>query len=173
MKKILALIAVAIMIVSFTACGDSSVDEETNDVAVSEESVNEDSDASTNDISKQLEEKYGMTGGRDVRNDTTGGWTIDVISSSEANDPSKWAVDYVNAFWEEGNTVKWIVNFANNTTTSINNYSGDKLNIIVTQREYVDGEEHDANVLGGGMELQSWNIYYDDNNKLVIDDITE
>ena len=119
-------------------------------------------------LKKSLKKKYGMNGGSAIRNDETGGWTIESINSAEANDPSQWAYDYYRAFWEEPNTVKWIVNVANNTTTSINVPSDGGL-ITVTQHDYVNKEEHDAKILGSGTVLGEWLMYMDENEKLVVE----
>ncbi len=119
-------------------------------------------------LKKSLKKKYGMNGGSAVHNDVTGGWTIESINSAEANDPSQWAYDYYRAFWEESNTVKWVVNVANNTTTSINASSDGGL-ITVTQHDYINKEEHDAKILGSGTVLGEWLMYMDENEKLVVE----
>lgn len=85
---------------------------------------------------------------RSVRNDTTGNWRIALIAENvEAEDI---ACDYYKACFKSDSEIHFIVNFGNNTTSSIA-VTGDTLHVTV--REYVSGEEHDAKLLGGGTVL--------------------
>lgn len=175
------VIIALVVIIGLFGCNGGSDDEEnaeepqTEAVEEQTEEVTEDAaesgtaDVDKKALAKELKDKYGMKGGSSVRNDVTGGWTIETIASADANDPSVWAYDYYQAFWEDGNTVKWIVNFANNTTTSINASDGNSM-IFVTQRDYVEDEEHDAKALGGGTELKSWVMYIGDDGNLVVEE---
>lgn len=174
------VIIALVVIIGLFGCTGGSDDEEkaeepqTEAVEEQTEETTETAETGTADVdkkalAKELKEKYGMSGGSAVRNDVTGGWTIETIASADANDPSVWAYDYYQAFWEDGNTVKWIVNFANNTTTSINASDGSSM-IFVTQRDYVEDEEHDAKALGEGTELKSWVMYIGDDGNLVVEE---
>ena len=88
---------------------------------------------------------------RSVRNDTTGNWRIALIAESvEVKDI---AFDYYKACFKDDSEIHFIVNFNNNTTSSIA-VAGNALHVTV--REYVSGEEHDAKLLGGGTVLNEY-----------------
>lgn len=93
-----------------------------------------------------------------MHNDTTGNWKLARISTSETLE--EYALSYYNEYFEKkaSNETHWIVNFTNRTTTSINYQSG---LLFVNTYEDVDGEEHDAHDIGGGMPLTSFIIYTD------------
>ena len=92
----------------------------------------------------------------EVRNDTTGKWKISTISADVQ------MVDYALSYYEynfgNDDEVHWIVNFYNKTTTCI---TTDGIELYVDVHEYVSGEEHDANELGGGMLLEQYFVYLD------------
>lgn len=88
-----------------------------------------------------------------VRNDTTENWRMLVCYSSE--NMKDHIVDYYNAYAESDNEVHFIVNLYLKTTTVINNFGGE---LYVDVHEYVDKEEHDAKILGGGMLLESYTV---------------
>ena len=90
---------------------------------------------------------------KEVRNDTTGNWRLLVCYSSE--NMKDHIVDYYNAYAEADNEVHFIVNLYLKTTTVINNFSGE---LFVDVHEYIDKEETDAKVLGGGMLLESYTV---------------
>lgn len=92
---------------------------------------------------------------RDVRNDNTGNWKMSTLSETVSLE--EYALSYQNEHMEE-DEVHFIVNFAYNTTTSLNDLGG-RLYVDIT--EYEDGEEHDANEIGSGMLLQSYIVYPD------------
>lgn len=92
-----------------------------------------------------------------VRNDTTGSWKYCMIAQSGIT-AEDYAYNYYKTCFEPGDTVHYVVNVSTNTTTCISDLGG---LVAVTTTEYVDGEEHDASTLGGGMVLGSWNLYPD------------
>ena len=161
-----------------TVFGSSEEDpkQEDNKQAIQQEQIEEEITEPTEkeeevDKKKELKEKYDIgSAGTKVPNDVTNSWTELFISSAEANDPTLWAYDYVNEYWEKGVKVMWVINYANNTTTSINvTEDGADGMLIVTQRDAVKDEHKDAKVLGSGDVLAEWIIYHDDNGKLVIE----
>lgn len=154
MRKILILMMSLVLVFSFFGCGS--------------EQENENADEPT--IKEILEEQYGLVGGKPVRNDKTGNWYIETISNSNANDPMEWAETYYNEYGKPG-AVLFVVNFANNTTTMLRNDSQDGLQLLVEQHEYVDGEEHDANILPSGEVLSSKYLSYNDEGKLEVLDL--
>lgn len=92
----------------------------------------------------------------DVPDDTTGGWKYCTIA--EAADPEEYALDYYKTCFEDGDKVHWIVNFGNNTTTSILDLNG---MLTVTVHERVDGEEKSAKTMGDGMVYSEFMVNTD------------
>ena len=91
----------------------------------------------------------------DVRNDKTGNWKIVTIADNV--DIEEYVLSYEDLYMND-NEVHFIVNFNNNTTTVINKLTGI---LFVDVKEYVSKEEHDAAILGSGMELKNYMIYPD------------
>lgn len=91
-----------------------------------------------------------------VRNDVTGNWKISTIAADVQ------MVDYALSYYEwyihSDSEVHAVVNFTVNTTTCIQSYGSQ---IYVTVHEYVDGEEHDANLLFSGDVLADYIVYTD------------
>lgn len=104
---------------------------------------------------KDVDDIDGTFSRNKVRNDTTGNWRISTIAANIQ------MVDYALSYYEWymlDDEIHFIVNFNYNTTTCIQYMNGC---IFVTVHEYVDGEEHDANLLGGGMVLAQYIVYPD------------
>lgn len=93
-----------------------------------------------------------------VRNDVTGNWKITLIAESDFI-PEKFALSYYNKYFKNDNEIHYIVNFTYNTTTCISNLGGNFLRVATM--EYVDKEEHDANILGCGTLLSESFVYLD------------
>lgn len=87
-----------------------------------------------------------------VRNDITGNWRIASIASSK--NITDYVIDYYNTLFNSNEEIHAIVNFSLNTTSSISVLYDGILDVVV--HEYIDGEEHDANVLFGGMLLKEF-----------------
>lgn len=87
-----------------------------------------------------------------VINDITGRWRISSIASSK--DITEYITDYYNALFSSDDEIHAIVNFSLNTTTSISVLPDGTLDVAV--HEYIDGEEHDAKALFGGMLLKEY-----------------
>lgn len=85
-----------------------------------------------------------------VRNDVTGKWRIAKTASSLV--VSENAVEYYNEMFSSDDEIHGIWNATLNTTTKISKSSN---LLFVDTYEYVDGEEHDANLLFSGMLLTS------------------
>ena len=92
-----------------------------------------------------------------VRNDTTGNYRYSGFSEMGI-DFVDYAVSYYNDYFKADNEVHAVINFANNTTTSINCMAGV---LFVTVHERVDGEEHDAALMFSGMPLVEYMVYLD------------
>ena len=104
---------------------------------------------SENDILKaELKEKYDITEPESfVRGDATGKWRYVLIYNK--NTVNKFAVDYAKAYMQSGD-IHYIINFYLKTTSML------QLNndiLIVRTTEYVDKEELNASVIGGGLLL--------------------
>lgn len=91
-----------------------------------------------------------------VRNDVTGKWRISTIA--ENIDIKDYALSYYKKYFHNDSEIHAIVNFNNNTTTSITYLSG---LLFVDTYDYVKGEEHDANILFSGTHLSQVIIYTD------------
>lgn len=91
-----------------------------------------------------------------VRNDTTGNWRY--ITIAESTDFLEYALSYYENHFKDDKEIHAIVNFTNKTTTKIS-CLGDRLSVTIY--EYVDGEEHDANLMYSGMVYADYFIYID------------
>lgn len=91
-----------------------------------------------------------------VKNDTTYKWRL--ARTSDNIDITEYALSYYNEYFKSDDEVHAFINFTQNTTTSITCMSG---LLFVTTYEYVDKEEHDANLLFSGQMLTSYIIYLD------------
>ncbi len=89
-----------------------------------------------------------------VINDITGKWRLSLIASSK--DTTEYAIDYYNTLFNSNDEIHAIVNFSKNTTTKISVLYDGMLDVTVY--EYVDKEEHDANILFSGMLLKEYFI---------------
>lgn len=87
-----------------------------------------------------------------VMNDVTGKWRVSSIASSK--DIAEYVIDYYNALFSSNDEIHAIVNFSLNTTTSISVLPDGTLDVAI--HEYIDGEEHDAKALFGGMLLKEY-----------------
>ena len=92
-------------------------------------------------------------------NDVTGHWKLMRIATT-IYDIESYALSYYNEFFEkqEADEVHWVVNFTNNTTTSIKYMSGI---LFVDVFEYEEKEEHDAKKIGSGELLAQYLVYTD------------
>lgn len=95
----------------------------------------------------------GTTFYENVRNDVTGKWRVLVFYSAE--NIVDHAVEYYNAYFSADDEIHIAVNLGLKTT-SVMNVSGGVMYVDV--HEYVDKEEHDAKVLGGGDLLKSYTV---------------
>lgn len=92
-----------------------------------------------------------------VRNDKTGNWRYSAFSESGLN-ISEYALSYYKEYFESDKEIHAIVNFADKSTTRIS-CTGEML--YVTVMEYVDGEEHDADLMFSGDIISDYIIYTD------------
>lgn len=83
----------------------------------------------------------------EVRNDVTGNWRISTIADTDA-DAFDYCVDYYKEMFSSDEEIHGIVNFSTNTTSKISVLYDGVLDVCVY--EYLDGEEHDAQLLFGG-----------------------
>jgi len=66
--------------------------------------------------------------------------------------PSEWAKQYYDGYFESDDEVHAVVNFTLNTTNAVR-VEGDQ--IVIDVHDYVKGEEHDANLLFTGELLDT------------------
>ena len=88
-----------------------------------------------------------------VRNDSTGNYRLMRIADNVQIEDI--ALDYYKKYFEDSKEIHFIVNFSNNTTTSITDMG---TFLDVTVHEYIKKEEHDAKVLGGGEVLAQYHV---------------
>lgn len=100
-----------------------------------------------------------------VRNDKTGNWRYSAFSESGL-DISEYALSYYKEYFKADKEIHAVINFADKTTTRIN-CSGEML--FVTVYEYVDGEEHDADLMFSGNIISDYIVYTDNGDVEVLD----
>lgn len=149
-KSGLLLLAAAVLL---TACsGSASSSTAASSEAAPSESVSE---SVTSEAESPAAEPSALDGIKftvsKVRRDNTGNWRVSCIA--ENIDMSQYALDYYNQYFTDDSEIHFIVNFNYNTTTKIM-VSGGQLDVTV--QDYVDKEEHDANVLGSGTVLAEY-----------------
>lgn len=167
-------ISIAVAIISFILFGITSPDVEegyekgvesaTEKVEKEEPSEEEPTDDKS---SVELPDEIKDLRVTDVRNDKTGNWKK-VVDSKNFNMPEN-AIAYAEEYMEDGE-VHYLVSFATNTTTMIND-AGSMLFVNIT--EYEDKEEHSADTIGSGMIYKSYNIYKDDGTIEDLDEVDE
>ena len=127
----------------------------TDDKTETTETVEETAETTTEDdeietLKATLKENYDITEpSKFAKGDTTGTWRINTVANSTP--PTDYAVDYAKAYMSDGD-IYYIVNLTLKTTNQFR-LSGNILNVTTT--EYVDKEEHDASMIGGGMSYGS------------------
>lgn len=92
----------------------------------------------------------------EVRNDVTGNWRYS--STADDIDIENYALSYYKEYFENDNEIHCIVNFTRKTTASLRVYGG---TIFLSLYDYVEGEEHDANLMFSGTPLIDYIIYTD------------
>ena len=127
-----------------------AIDETTADVTMSQPAAEPDAKETFN---KSFSDSTAMFDS-EVRNDKTGKWRLYRTSTSE--DIVDHAVDYYKAYFASDNELHFIVNLhpQQKTTTIIRVIDEKTLNI--TEHEYVDKEEFDANELGSGKVIADY-----------------
>lgn len=111
--------------------------------------------SSTTSSTSSAEDKLGDLGflEKNVRNDATGNYRI--MKIAEDVQIEDIALDYYKKYFSDSKEVHFVINFSKNTTTSITDM-GTLLDVTV--HEYINKEEHDAKVLGGGKVLAQYQV---------------
>lgn len=139
-KKILTLAIIAVMAISFIACGNSN--ESKGDANTTIKSGEYD----LNGLSVAFSDS--------VRNDSTDNLRLAKIATDM--DISEYASAYHDMFIKSDQEVHAIINFTLNTTSRITMLTSDLMEITVM--DYVDKEEHDANKLFSGTLLKQYQL---------------
>lgn len=150
----LSLLALVIII------GIFGPDPEDTDATSDPSSTSEVVPAREDAIGKSDKDADDLLGGykpHNMLNDATGKWKLTTYASPDGN-VETYAVSYYNKYFSSSDEVHWLVNFTNQTTTCIKNLSGI---LFVDVYEYVENEEHDANKIGGGQPLASYQVHLD------------
>lgn len=134
---------------------DLSVDNNTSVAATSAPSAA----ASEETLASEAEDPLAdvdITFSKSFNYDVTGKWRKAlVLTSSPIQD---YAVAYYNAYFQSDDEIHVVYNFSLNTVNCLKVF-GDELFISIT--DYVDGEEHDANVACSGTFLGEYHINID------------
>lgn len=91
-----------------------------------------------------------------VPNDVTGNWRLAKIHDDI--DFTAYAVSYYNEYVKNSKEVHMIINYARNETIVFNVFGSIS---YITIHKYIDGEEKDAKVLGGGDVISEYTLYLD------------
>jgi len=157
-KKLIIIVAALILLfIIISSCGNETV---TNDTETTEQATTETTEEITEqkvdedtgeDYSDYLKDEISLSKPWDsVRNDKTGDWRLAECSTSVPIED--FAVKYYKTYFESDDEVHAIINFGTNKTYKLTVLDGETLQ--VDTYDYVDGEEHDANILFSG-------YYYD------------
>lgn len=91
---------------------------------------------------------------RDIPNDVTGNWRLACVATEK--EIQEYALDYYSTYFQSDDEIHAIVNFTLNTTNGLSKINSDTLEVAVY--DYVDNEEHDANILFSGTQLADYEI---------------
>lgn len=164
MKLHKSLLLFGTSLLLLTACGNDS--EDSSEEVAEEQEIEEVESTDDKDITELPDEIKDLRV-TDVRNDKTGNWKK-VVDSKNFNMPEN-AIAYAEEYMEDGE-IHYLVSFATNTTTVINDLGG---MLFVNITEYEDKEEHSADTIGSGMFYKSYNIYKDDGTIEDLDEVDE
>lgn len=127
---------------------------------------------SNSETASKLKNDYGLSSG--FRSDAQKSWLVVSTSNAAANDVTAWALDYYKEYGADADVI-WVVNFSNNTTTSIRNDSQDGLLLHVMQMDGakdVESSLNEGNVYSGAV-LSEFYIYEEDGSVKIEDLATE
>ncbi len=154
-KGLISLGCFVLSIVLIAVTMDDTENEDNIEPGEANAAVSEDSNQE--DLKKAFNEMIGETNPtwyESVRNDNTGNWRELVVYSNSSIDKDL-AIAYAKGYIKSDDEIHFIVNLKLRTTTRIKKVG----NILsVSCHEYRDNEEHDANELCGGMELEQFNV---------------
>jgi hypothetical protein len=159
-KKKWWIFAIIAVVIIGAICSGNGSSVKTDDTKTSE--------SPKSDIKQELKDKYELDGGYKAKGNVE--WYIDSISNADAVDPLLWAEDYYNTYGKPG-SVLYVLNFANHTTTMLRNDSSDGLMLNVEVMDGIDEKSLSQGHAYGGAVLKSYYLYYDDNGKLVTEEI--
>jgi len=119
---------------------------------VSESSESSESSEISDDMPSSVSD-VDVTFASSINGDVTGNWRLARVATDK--ETQDYALDYYKAFFKSDDEIHWIVNFSNNTTTSIK-CMGDLLFVDIF--DYVKGEELSAKDIGSGTLLSEYQI---------------
>ena len=165
MKRTCLLGLMIISVTSLTACGKSEKVESsssskesqplaTSSITETSSSVVEETTANDEkaELKNALKDKESLEWFGDVRNDKTGNWRLAQYSSADSLET--FAADYYHAFFESDDEIHAVINRSLNVTGRVSVIMDDTLDI--TLFDYVDKEEHDADMLFTGTLLKEY-----------------
>lgn len=89
-----------------------------------------------------------------VREDVTGNWRLARVATEKQIET--YALEYYTSYFQSDDEIHAIINSTLNTTNKLTKTSPDILDVVVY--DYVDKEEHDANILFSGTVLANYQI---------------
>lgn len=168
-KKIVIATLFMCMSLSTAGCGDSKIvlpeieaaKEPTEapvfETPAAEESINtieenkrDENEGDENDEPLGFPVQFSAT----YRDDQYDTWRLAEIS--EDINFEEYALDYYHHYFQSDKEIHFVINFARNTTTRITSLGGSILDLTI--KEYVDGEEDDANLACSGALLSRYQI---------------
>lgn len=162
-RKIFALMMALVLVFSLFACGTGESGEDLAQEPNSSQEGKSVEDSVLEGQTDEMDEDKKIESGRyelpcgmsiqfsdSVRNDVTGNWRIATTADSFV--PADYALEYYNEMFSSDDEIHSIWNATLGTTTRISVALG---MLYVDTLEYVDGEEHDANIMFSGTLLDS------------------
>ncbi len=166
MRKVLSITMAALMLLSLVACGGSDKEPESTPEPTPaaeptpeptpepteepEDSTDKDGDGILDSGTYTLPCGVELDFSPKVRNDTTGNWRFSATAYNVP--PADFAFEYYQMMFSSDDEIHAIWNATLGTMTRVSVMSG---LLFVDTMEYVDGEQHDANLLFSGMLLDS------------------
>lgn len=174
MKKPFSVLLILLLSLSLFACSGNKDDDEeqqvnTNASQDQEQPIKESAEEPwiLQETAKHRDNIYGISNKdvaeidaaqfySSVRNDTTDNWRkFEIVADT---DFLEYARCYYDKYFESNDEIHAIINLGTKTSTCIK-CSGDRLDVTI--HEYVDKEQHDANIMFSGNLVGEYFVYLD------------
>ena len=158
MKKTLSMLVALVITLSMVACGssdkntDSASQNSNSNSFTSTTTTTTTTRPATTTTTKKASKFDDYVLNESIRNDTTGSWKSVLVA--EKLDVVKNAVDLYDYYFDDNKTILAVINMSTKTTAKISVLYDGTLDITIY--DYVDGEEHDANLMFSGNVLSEY-----------------